>query len=461
MSISRVKNWSSGEILTAQDLNNEFNNITNNVLIEPIVLSQQLDANGQLILLDADGDTLLDASTNNTVDVTIGGADDFRFEANTFTALSGSNIVVASGNVTLTSGNLTLTSGDATLTAGRLLGAKAADVASAASVTVPTTGNAFDLTGTTTMTSFSTTQAGTTYRVRYTGAGATLVYNATSLITPFATDYRLSQGEVFDLVSLGSGDYYIVPLSGAPALEPGSLFPWWGSSAPTGGLLCDASAVNCTTYMALAKKLIPNASTLGNVSTSVATCTANAGTDEITCTSHGLSANDLIHFTNSGGALPAGLSANTVYYVKTVVSGNVITLSATRGGATLDITGAGTGTHTLHNKVNVPDVRGRAWVGLDNLGGSAASRITSSSTNGSNSTTLGGAGGAQTHTLTTGEMPSHTHTVNYQDTDGGNTAGVWVRGSSSILTDTTQSTGGGDAHSNTQPWIAGGYAIRF
>lgn len=115
MSIARVKNWQAGEVLTANDLENEFNNLANNVLAEPVVLSQQLDANGQLILLDADGDTLLDASVDDTVDVTIGGADDFRFTANTFTAMSGSSIVVESGNVTVTAGNVTVSDGDASI----------------------------------------------------------------------------------------------------------------------------------------------------------------------------------------------------------------------------------------------------------------------------------------------------------------------------------------------------------
>lgn len=456
MAITRVKTWSAGEVLTANDLNNEFNNLANTALTEPFVATQQVDLNGQLLILDADADTLLDASTDDVVDVTIAGADDFRFAANVFTALSGSSITLAAGNVNMTSG-------DVAFTAGRVLWAKGANVASATTLTAPTDGNVFDLTGTTPIEGMSTTQAGTTYRIRYTGAGLTLVYNGTSFILPFATDYRLVTNEVFELVSLGSGNYYMVPLSGAPQAEPGTLFPWWGSSAPTGGLLMDASAVNCTTYMALAKKLVPNASTLGNVSTSVAVCTADAGTDVITCTSHGLSVNDLIHFTNSGGALPTGISANTVYYVKTVPGASTLTISATRGGATLDITGAGSGTHTLHNKVNVPDLRGRVWVGLDNLGGSAASRITSSSTNGGNSTTLGGAGGAQTHTLVVSETPAHTH-----DTNIGAYGAPWtplgqlyptLDGTTGQIT--TSSTGGNGAHSNTQPWLAGGYAIRF
>lgn len=449
MALTRVKSWSQGEVLTANDLNNEINNITNNVIAEPFVATQQVDLNGQLLILDADGDTLLDTSTDDVIDVTVAGADDFRFSANTFTALSGSSIAVTAGNVNMTSG-------DVAFTAGRVLNAKGADVASATTLTAPTDGNVFDLTGTTTIEGMSTTQAGTIYRVRYTGAGLTLVYNATSFILPFATDYRLVTNEVFELVSLGNGNYYMVPLSGAPQTEPGTPFPWWGTTAPTGGVLMDATALNCTTYMALAKRLVPNASTLGNTGTSVATCTADAGTDVITCASHGLAIHDLIHFTNSGGALPTGISANTVYYVKTVPGASTLTISATRGGATLDITGAGSGTHTLHNKVNAPDLRGRIWVGLDNLGGSAASRITSSSTNGGNSTTLGGAGGAQTHTLVTAEIPAHTHT------EQGITAGTEFGGSGYVATtNASGSTGSDGAHSNTQPWFAGGYAIRF
>lgn len=443
MSISRVKTWSAGEVLTANDLNNEFNNLTNNALLEPFVATQQVDINGQLLLLDADGDTLLDGSTNNQVTMNIGGAADFRFTANTFTALSGSAI--------------TMTAGDVTFTSGRVLGAKASDVASATAITVPTTGNTFDLTGTTTIESFSTTQAGTTYRVRYTGAGLNLIYNATSLITPYATDYKLVTNEVFDLVSLGSGNYYMVPVGGAPGLQPGIPFPWWGTTAPVGGVLMDATALLCTTYYGLSKILVPSASTLGNVGTSVGTFTVNTGTDVLIRTAHGLAVNDIVHVTNAGGGLPAPLAANTVYFVKTVVDADNVTLAATRGGALIDITTAGTGTQTVHNKVNAPDARGRTWVGIDG----AADRITAASTNGANADTLGGVGGTETHTMTTTEMPAHTHMQNRSTVTAGFSGSAAGFSATPADDQVTDSTGGGGAHSNTQPWIAGGMAIRF
>ena len=60
-----------------------------------------LDVNGQELILDADGDTTITADTDDQIDVKISGADDFQFTANTFTAQSGSSIVVPDGGLTL------------------------------------------------------------------------------------------------------------------------------------------------------------------------------------------------------------------------------------------------------------------------------------------------------------------------------------------------------------------------
>ena len=51
------------------------------------------DLNGEVLTLDADADTTITADTDDQIDIAIAGADDFRFTANTFTALSGSTIV--------------------------------------------------------------------------------------------------------------------------------------------------------------------------------------------------------------------------------------------------------------------------------------------------------------------------------------------------------------------------------
>jgi hypothetical protein len=53
-----------------------------------------------------------------------------------------------------------------------------------------------------------------------------------------------------------------------------------------------------------------------------------------------------------GGALPTGITQGTLYFVKTI-SGTAVTLSATSGGATLSITGDGSGVAFLHTPIVV------------------------------------------------------------------------------------------------------------
>jgi microcystin-dependent protein len=118
--------------------------------------------------------------------------------------------------------------------------------------------------------------------------------------------------------------------------------------------------------------------------------------------------------------------------------------------------GSGDGSTTF----NVPDLRGRVPLGKDNMGGSTASRVTSASTNGGNATTLGGAGGAETHTLSTTEIPAHTHSYNNPNSLSAGSA--YSNASANALGNSasTGSTGGGSAHSNTPPWLAINYIIK-
>jgi len=102
--------------------------------------------------------------------------------------------------------------------------------------------------------------------------------------------------------------------------------------------------------------------------------TISTGTDVITMTApHGWSANAPV-MVRSSGALPGGLAANTVYYVRSP-SGADLKLSLFAGDPTVDITSAGSGTIELYDghsdtataTVNVLDdvTSDAAWVTTD------------------------------------------------------------------------------------------------
>ena len=117
--------------------------------------------------------------------------------------------------------------------------------------------------------------------------------------------------------------------------------------------------------------------------------------------------------------------------------------------------GIGDGSTTF----NVPDLRGRSIAGVDNMGGTAAGRITAAGS-GITGTTLGASGGTETHTLITAEMPAHTHSVPAQITSGNDIGGGGAYLAAGLLNNgTSTSTGGGGAHQNTQPTMMINYII--
>lgn len=101
---------------------------------------------------------------------------------------------------------------------------------------------------------------------------------------------------------------------------------------------------------------LEHAGTRINVGTNGGTTfTADAATDVITSTAHGLSDGDVLLLTTSN-TLPAGLSTSTPYFVRDSTT-NTFKLAATAGGTAIDITDAGTGTHKWHNPTCTVTVR--------------------------------------------------------------------------------------------------------
>lgn len=123
--------------------------------------------------------------------------------------------------------------------------------------------------------------------------------------------------------------------------------------------------------------------------------------------------------------------------------------------------GVGDGSTTF----NLPNVQGKVIVGLD----AAQTEFDA----------LAETGGAKTHTLTVGEIPSHNHAitdpghthtylgVNSQNAGPGadnvaeNAPRPTETTSSSTTGITVNNTGGGGAHNNLQPYIVMNYIIKF
>ncbi|WP_271612932.1 tail fiber protein [Bradyrhizobium sp. CCBAU 21362] len=149
--------------------------------------------------------------------------------------------------------------------------------------------------------------------------------------------------------------------------------------------------------------------------------------------------------------------------------------------------------NTFYNNGNgsttfgIGDMRGVVLAALDNMGGTAAGRLTSTFF-GANPTILGTRGGLESNTLTPTQMPSHFHAANIFDPghshtytrrggvlhqDGTNaltvaiqdisdttsvaTTGVRVNSSNGL--DTTYSAGGNGAHANVQPTMVCNYVL--
>jgi microcystin-dependent protein len=120
-----------------------------------------------------------------------------------------------------------------------------------------------------------------------------------------------------------------------------------------------------------------------------------------------------------------------------------------------------------NKRMPLPDMRGRIVAGKDDMGGSAASRLTNSANGfGTSAATLGAVGGSQSHTLTTAQLASHSHGWAYRLTafteGGGNTANMQRADVANDTGSVSVSTTGSDtAHNNVQPTMIANWIIKL
>jgi len=156
-------------------------------------------------------------------------------------------------------------------------------------------------------------------------------------------------------------------------------------------------------------------STISRAST---TCTV------VTTTAHGLDVGNSITISGAGNA-----AFNGTWAVVSVISSTSFTFSTVSSGA---ITAVAGGT------------------------------ITVAIANGVSGATLGASGGLGTSTLTTGQMPTHTHTIDWQfqsPSGGSGDQASYLAGTGN--TSTTSAQGGSGPHNNVQPTFVLNYVIKL
>lgn len=141
-----------------------------------------------------------------------------------------------------------------------------------------------------------------------------------------------------------------------------------------------------------------------------------------------------------GSSIPSGwLECNGAAVSRTTYADLFTAISTTYG--------VGDGSTTF----NLPDLRGRVSIG-QGTGSGLTPR------------TIGATGGSETHTLSTAEIASHTHTVAY-DNESAGTPATSIDAGAGFPTVTgsipSGASGGGGAHNNVQPFLVTAFIIKY
>jgi len=243
-----------------------------------------------------------------------------------------------------------------------------ATIASGGSLGYPGSGNfiyAFRGVNTTTMFKYDIIQSGGSWTT-----GATFINSGPDVLTSTAHGLPagaaitvsttgtlptgLTAGTIYYIIGPTADDFMVSTTKGGPAVlitSAGSGTHSWAFSTPwtvqAGGSMIGISpnlyVLRGNNFGNFSKFTI-NAS--GNGSWSGANFTAANGTDQLTSVGHGLTVDTSIVLSNTGGALPTGLTANQIYYVINTTGADVFQVSSTRGGSAVNFTTDGTGTQT-------------------------------------------------------------------------------------------------------------------
>ncbi|MGR4927261.1 hypothetical protein ACIPUD_10690 [Bradyrhizobium sp. CAR08] len=254
------------------------------------------------------------------------------------------------------------------------------------------------VTGLATITSFGSSCAAIGIRKTLIFNSATsLTYNATSLIIPGQLSYTTSPGDLADAIYLGAGNWRIASITKIdgssvtnPAIPLGTVIYGIYGTPPAKTIYGAGQAVSRASYPAYFAAV-----------TRTQTATLTAGNNTITS----------VGFTGGIGAgMPiegTGIQAGTVV---SSVAANSIVMSKTataNGTQSISVVLPGYGSGGDSTTVGVLDCRGRTLAGRDDMNGSAANRLTPTYF-GVSGGVLNSAGGAESKSLVTANLPPYT-----------------------------------------------------
>ena len=257
--------------------------------------------------------------------------------------------------------------------------------------------------------------------------------------------YRsLTDGNIGNAPPAGASDANWVWENQKSAL-PGDIIEWSGLDVRPGCLWADGAAVARATYPELFTAL--NKTTNGTLTSGSPIITAIGSTARLG-----------VGMYVEGTDIPSGSKILTVDGLNQITLDHSATASITTA-LIISPFGLGNGTTTF----NVPDKRGRVSIGLDNLGGNSANRVTDVKAD-----ILGGTGGVEAVTLSAAQsgVPAHTHPSSGATTGLNAGNNVNIPGASgydyaTIAIGANTAAAASASHDNMSPYLACNFVIKY